>query len=78
MMHFKHISTNGKLNKARLARFIAIWLCKTSDIGDVFEDTKGVSESVNRRRTDNTMAKRKKIKGTNNDQQNIHIKLKIE
>jgi len=31
---------------------------------------KGYSESVNRRRTDNTMAKR-----TNNDLQNIHIKL---
>jgi len=36
---------------------------------------KGQSESVYRRRTDNTMAKRKR---TNNDQQNIHIKLKIE
>ena len=38
------------------------------------EDTKGVykSESINRRRTDNTMAKRKR---TNNDRQNIHIKL---
>jgi len=36
---------------------------------------KGLLESVNRRRTDNTMAKRK---STNNDHQNIHIKLKIE
>ena len=37
------------------------------------------SESVYRRRTDNTMAKRKSTKGqTINDQQNIHIKLKIE
>jgi len=36
---------------------------------------KGQSESVYRRRTDNTMAKRK---STNNDQQNMHIKLKIE
>ena len=38
------------------------------------EDTKGVykSESINRRRTDNTMAKRKR---TNNDRQNIHIQL---
>jgi hypothetical protein len=33
---------------------------------------KGYSESVNRRRTDNTMAKRKN-KGTNNDLQNIYI-----
>jgi len=36
---------------------------------------KGQSESVDRRRTDNIMAKRKSTKG---DQQNIHIKLKIE
>ena len=38
------------------------------------EDTKGVykSESINRRRTDNTMAKRKR---TNNDRQNIQIQL---
>jgi hypothetical protein len=28
-----------------------------------FEDIKGVSESVNQRRTDNTMAKRKSTKG---------------
>jgi hypothetical protein len=34
------------------------------------------SESVYRRRTDNTMAKRKKYKRTNKDLQNIHIKLK--
>jgi hypothetical protein len=34
---------------------------------------KGQSETVYRRRTDNTMAKRKKYKGTNNDLQNIHI-----
>jgi hypothetical protein len=39
---------------------------------------KGQSESVYRRRTDNTKAKRKKYKRTNNDLQNIHIKLKIE
>ena len=39
---------------------------------------KGQSESVYRRRTDNTMTKRKKYKRTNNDQQNIHIKLTIE
>jgi hypothetical protein len=35
------------------------------------------SESVYRRRTDNIMVKRKKYKRTNNDLQNIHIKLKI-
>ena len=40
---------------------------------------KGNSKSVNRRRTDNTMAKRK-IKNirTNNDLQNITHKLEIE
>ena len=44
-----------------------------------FEDTKGrQSESVYRRRTDNTMAKKKQDKKTNSDQQDIHIKLKIE
>jgi len=39
---------------------------------------KGQSESVYRRRTDNTMAKRKKCKRSKNDLQNIHIKVKIE
>jgi hypothetical protein len=39
---------------------------------------KGQSKYVYRRRTNNTMAKRKKYKRTNNDLQNIHIKLKIE
>ena len=38
---------------------------------------KGLSESVYRRRTDNTMAK-KKYKRTSNNLQSIHIKLKIE
>ena len=33
---------------------------------------------TNRKRTDNTMTNRKKYKRTNNDLQNIHIKLKIE
>jgi hypothetical protein len=40
--------------------------------------SKGESESVYRRRIDNTMAKRKSTKRTNNDLQKIHIKLKIE
>jgi hypothetical protein len=31
-----------------------------------------------KRRTDKTMAKRKRTKGQKNDLQNIHIKLKIE
>ena len=40
-----------------------------------FEDTKGVIRILNQRKTDNTMAKRKRTK---DDLQNIHIKLKIE
>ena len=39
---------------------------------------KGQSESVYRRRTDNTIAQNKKYKRTSNDPQNIYIKLKIE
>jgi hypothetical protein len=40
--------------------------------------SKGQSEFVYRRRTNNTMAKKKKYKRTNNDLQNIHKKLKME
>jgi len=43
-----------------------------------FEDTKGQSESVNRRRTDNTMTKRKRTKGQTMIYKTLHIKLKIE
>ena len=50
----------------------------TSYLNSVTLKPKGQSESVYRRRTDNTMAKRKKYKRTNNDLQNMHIKLKIE
>ncbi len=50
-----------------------LYVCKKS-----LKILKGQSESVYQRRTDNTMAKRKKYKRTNNDQQNIHIKLKID
>ena len=45
---------------------------------EVFEDTKGAIRIVYQRKTDNTMAKRKKYKRTNNKQQNTHIQLKIE
>ena len=62
-----------------------IYDVKTSDLPPLmyskekFEDTKGrQSESVNRRRTDNTMAKRKSTKGQTTIYKNIHIKLKIE
>jgi subtilisin family serine protease len=41
-----------------------------------FEDTKGVTRSVIRRRTDNTMANTEKVKRTNYDLQNITQKIK--
>jgi hypothetical protein len=45
------------------------------NIQEEFEDTKGVSESVNRRRTENTIAKRKRTNG----ETTIHkLNLKIE
>jgi hypothetical protein len=40
--------------------------------------TKGLTEPVNLRRTDNIICQKKKYKRTNNDLQNIHTKLKIE
>ena len=51
-----------------------IFTYRISKVKKSLKIPKNLSESVNRR-TDNTMAKRK---GTNNDLQNIHIKLKIE
>ena len=51
------------------------WATRTQE---ELEDTNGVIRIVYRRRTDNTMAKRKNYKRTNNDLQNIHIKLKID
>jgi hypothetical protein len=57
---------------------------KRQQIGFLFFDStkslnisKGQSESVNQRSADNTMAKRKRTNGTNNNLQNIHIKLKV-
>ena len=38
---------------------------------------KGYSESVNRRRTDNTMAKRKRTKGQTTNYKTLHTKLKV-
>jgi hypothetical protein len=54
-----------------------IFNCVTTNKSkEEFEDTNGVIRiSINRRRTDNAMTKRKR---TNNDLQSIHIKLKIE
>ena len=42
---------------------------------EMIEESKGLSEAVNRRR-DNTMAKRLNDKGTNNKVQNTNQKLK--
>ena len=53
-----------------------ILMSSNNHLKEEFQDTKGVIRiRIYRRRTDNTIAKRKR---TNNDQQNIHIKLKIE
>ena len=67
----------GVVSAARLlfiqsVPLITLMLCKCKKSLKI---PKGQSESLYRRRTDNTMANRK---STNNDQQNIHIKLKIE
>ena len=43
-----------------------------------FQDTKGAIRIRISKKNDRTMAKRKKYKKTNNDLQNVHIKLKIE
>ena len=48
---------------------------RMSDRQEEFEDTKQVIRIVGRKRADNTMTKRKR---TNNNLQNMHIKLKFE
>jgi hypothetical protein len=54
---------------------INLWyLSRSTIIRKVWRYQRGLSESVNQR-TDNKMAKRKR---TNNDLQNIHVKLKIK
>ena len=53
-----------------------ILMSSNNHLKEEFQDTKGVIRiRIYRRRTDNTIAKRKR---TNNDLQNINIKLKIE
>ena len=71
-MEFKAIVLPGQIyNYRALYPFSPFDFCKKS-----LKIPKGQSESVYRRRTDNTMIK--KDKRTNNDLQNIHEKLKIE
>jgi hypothetical protein len=55
-----------------------VYSIELNEIKKSLKISKGKSESVNRRRTDNTMGKIKKDKRTNNDLQSIHIKLKIQ
>ena len=50
----------------------------TTVLREEFEDTKGYSESVYRRRTDNTMANRKSTKGQAIIYKTLQRKLKIE
>ena len=73
-----------KIISTHLCLFVLNWLCSITTHNKTTQKTKDMShgthqkKSVYRRRTDNTMAKRKKYKRTNNDLQSIHIKLKIE
>ena len=76
MVPLKHNSTNGKLNKARLARLIAKGLLKISYIGDVVEDTKGVIRIRKSKMNRLHNVQKKKYKGTKNDLN--HRKQKIE
>ena len=48
------------------------------DCQEEFEDTKGVIRIRISKRNRQQNGQKKKYKGTNNDVQNIHIKLKIE
>jgi len=69
-MHCSNFGTAQAYNDMSL-----FWIIRLSlPIKKILKILKEQSESVNRR-TDNTMAKRTR---TNNDLQNIHIKLKIE
>jgi len=47
-------------------------------IDEEFEDTKGVIRIGKSKKNRQQTGQKKKDKGTNNDLQNIHIKLKIE
>ena len=65
--------------KLELSFFCIILVLSTLLCYDMksFKIPKGQSEYVYRRGTDNTMAK-ENVQRTNNDLQNIHIKLKIK
>ena len=51
---------------------------KLNDIEEEFEDTKGVIKICISKQNRQHNGQKKKYKTTNNDLQNIHIKLKIE
>jgi hypothetical protein len=52
--------------------------CTSTLIQEEIEDTKEVIRIVYRKRTDNTMAKRKSTKGQTTIYKTLHRKLKIE
>jgi len=53
-------------------------LCVLCHISEEFEDTKGVIRIRISKKNRQNNGQKKKYKSTNNDLQNIHIKLKIE
>ena len=63
----------GSLSLKKVVKFPTV----STDLA-LFEDTKGVIRKHNRRRTYNTMGKRKRTKGQTTIYKTLHIKLKIE
>jgi hypothetical protein len=55
-----------------------VWNSEFTYIKEKFEDTKGQSEAVTRRRTNNAMAIRKRIKGQTTVYKILHRKLNIK
>jgi hypothetical protein len=59
-------------------RHINVHIHRNCDPYNLLMESLKISESVNRRRTDNTMAKGKRTKGKTTIYKTLHIKLKIE
>ena len=74
-MYIELYNFMGRQEVCYIVLGINLWyLSRSTIIRKVWRYQRGLSESVNQR-TDNKMAKRKR---TNNDLQNIHVKLKIK
>ena len=59
---YANLASVALFNDKLYWQFIYIWLCDKVLQQEEFEDTKGLPESVNRRRTDKSMTKRKRSK----------------